>query len=142
MTPEQELGALIKEAFPGEPGGFHPCAIFQDRLDCIRVIVRDCSITATRLNGVLTVLEDTHYKPGLDVELYVGFTIKGVRHFCQEHGIRIDSPVRIAEILDAILQVFPEREVKFAIDGIARRLVSDSEVDLTASNVGRLKKVA
>ena len=40
----KDLEALVHEAAPPKSGEFRPCAFFDDRLDCIRVIARDCSI--------------------------------------------------------------------------------------------------
>jgi hypothetical protein len=142
MTPEEQLGAILANEIGGRMGEFRPCAIFQERLDSIRVVVRDCSLTATRINEVVTVLEDSHFRPGTGVERYVGFTIKGVKHFCRVHGIDTESPVRIADVLDAVLKSFPEEKVELAIDGIARRLVDNTSVDLTASSVVVLSDAA
>ena len=142
MTPDEQLRAIIKAELQGRDIKFRPCAIFHNRSDFIRVLVRDCSITSTRINELVSVLEDTHYRPGLGLERYVGFTIKGVKHFCRTHGIGTDSPVRITSILDAILRTFPEQEVELAIDGIARRFVDETAVDLSASNVVVMKKAA
>lgn len=126
---QEEIGAILDEQFAERPGAFRSCAIFNGRLDFIRVLVRDCSVTSTRINEVVSVLEDTHYKPGQGSERYIGFTLKGVRRFCRERGIGTDGPVRITEILDAILKAFPERELELAIDGIARRFIDDTAVE-------------
>lgn len=135
MTPEQELGSLVSNAFAGQTGSFRPCAIYQERMDSIRVVVRDCSLTATRINDLVTVLEDTYYKPGRGVERYVGFTLKGVKRFCEKIGIATVGPVKLGEILDGIIQEFPDQQIEMAIDGIARRFVDETEVDLNSSNV-------
>ncbi len=136
MTPEQQLTALVNDAFAGHSGEFRRCAIFEDRLDCIRILTRDCSITAIRVNAAVTVLEDTHYKSTPGASRYVGITIKGVRHFCKGQNISLDAPVRLASLLDAVLREFPETLVEFAIDGIARPLVEETaQVDLSTSGV-------
>src|SRR5450432_3435060 len=85
-TPEQ-ISALVREVFAGASGEFRTCAFFDDRLDCIRVIARDCSVLETRINQSLTVLEDNYYQDSdRKHRQYVGFTIKGARYFCYEHG--------------------------------------------------------
>lgn len=142
MTPEEQLGALVAADFADQAGEFRPCAIFQERLDCIKVLVRDCSVASTRVNEIVTVLEDLHYKPGQGIERYVGFTLKGVRWFCKKQGISTSEPVKIAHILDEILKEWSGTEIEFAIDGIARRFVDETAVDLTSSNVVLMPKAA
>src|SRR5580692_12670005 len=73
------------EAFSGLLGKFRPCAFFDERLDCIRVVARDCSVLEERINSRVTVLLDNYY-PGPGRKKYVGFTIKDAKHFCKEHG--------------------------------------------------------
>src|SRR5580658_628116 len=102
MKTPDEIGALVKSAFSGASGTFHPCAFFDDRLDCIRVIARDCSVLETRINPILTLLED-NYAASEDRKKYVGFSIKGARYFCHQHGFSLDSPIEISALLDAIL---------------------------------------
>ena len=57
---------------------FRPLVYYDPRLDCIRVIVRDCSVTESRIDEIFTVLEDNYHT--INQEKYVGFTIKGVRY--------------------------------------------------------------
>ena len=126
-TPE-EISALVRETFAGPTGEFRPCAFFDDRLDCIRVIARDCSVLETRINQNLTVLEDNYYQES-DRKPYVGFTIKGARHFCSENGFDLNSPISISELLDAILKAFPGLTVEFFVNGIARPLVKEGKIE-------------
>lgn len=126
-TPEQ-IGALVREAFKGASGEFRPCAFFDDRLDCIRVIARDCSVLETRINQSLTVLEDNYYQES-DRKQYVGFTIKGARYFCYEHGFDLNSPIDISKLLDAVLKAFPELTVELFVNGIARPLVKEEKIE-------------
>jgi hypothetical protein len=125
-TPEQ-IATQVREAFGGKPGKFRPCAFFDDRLDCIRVIARDCSILETRINQYITVLEDNYY-PESGSEPYVGFTIKGARHFCREHGLSLSAPIRMSSLLDAILAGFPEPVVQLFVKGVARPLVEEKKI--------------
>jgi hypothetical protein len=126
-TPE-EIGALVRNTFTGASGEFRPCAFFDDRLDCIRVIARDCSVLETRINPSLTVLEDNYYQE-LDRKPYVGFTIKGARHFCHDHGFDLNSPIDISALLDAVLKAFPELAVELFVNGIARPLVKEGKIE-------------
>jgi len=126
-TPEQ-IGALVRGTFAGASGEFRPCAFFDDRLDCIRVIARDCSVLETRINQSLTVLEDNYYQES-DQTQYVGFTVKGARHFCSEHGFDLRSPIDISKLLDAVLKAFPELTVELFVNGIARPLVKEGKIE-------------
>jgi hypothetical protein len=86
---------------------FHPSAILNVPLDCIRVIVRDCSFTEIRIDDRITVLEDNY--PQAWCQEYVGFTIKGARHFCQQQGFNLSVPIKLRDILNAILEATPAR---------------------------------
>jgi hypothetical protein len=126
-TPDQ-VSEMVRATFGGASGEFRPCAFFDDRLDCIRVIARDCSVMETRINQSLTVLEDNYYRES-DLKQYVGFTIKGARHFCYEHGFDLNSPIDISKLLDAVLKAFPELAVELFINGIARPLVKEEKIE-------------
>lgn len=126
-TPE-EIGALVRGTFAGATGEFRPCAFFDDRLDCIRVIARDCSVLETRINPTLTVLEDNYFQE-TGRKQYVGFTIKGARHFCAEHGFDLNGPIDISELLDAILKAFPSVAVELFVNAVARPLVKEEKIE-------------
>jgi hypothetical protein len=126
-TPEQ-IEVLVKSAFAEAPGQFRPGAFFDDRLDCIRVITKDCSVLETRINTSLTVLED-NYADGSGASPYVGFTIKGARHFCHENGISLDAPIQMSALLDAILKAFPGPMVEMFVNAIARPLVRSKKIE-------------
>jgi hypothetical protein len=128
MNRLDKLGALVRESFGGASGEFRPCAFFDVRLDCIRVIARDCSVLETRINPYLTVLEDNYYQ-GVGRKQYVGFTVKGARHFCSEHGLSLAAPIEMSALLDAILKAFPDLAVEFFVNGIARPLVQDGGIE-------------
>src|ERR1700674_4589068 len=102
---------------------FRPYAMFDDRLDCIRVFTRDCSVKEIRINERITLFEDNfptgEYK-------YVGFAIKGAKHLCKECGFDLSIPVRITAILDVLVASAPGI-IRAVIDGIARPMVSNTE---------------
>ena len=76
-----------------KPNPFRPMAYYDKHLDCIRVEIRDCSITEHRCGEILTVLEDNH--PENDQGKYVGFTIKGVGHVFEELSLpKVRNPSR------------------------------------------------
>ena len=126
ITPDT-LGDLVRNAFGGNPGEFRPCAYFDEPLDCIRVIVRDCSVTEWRVSRQLTVLEDNYPNESVGRDLYVGFTIKGARHFCQQHGIDLTVPVKLSQLLDRILAESSEGAVRVTINKIAKPLVENTK---------------
>ena len=126
-TPE-EIGALVREAFAEEKGTFRPCAFFDRRLDCIRVIARDCSVLEERINDRLTVLQDNYF-PDSGRKRYVGFTIKGARHFCNQQGWDLAKPIEMSDIIDALLRTFPGPVVEWFVDLVARPLVKEEKIE-------------
>jgi hypothetical protein len=100
---------------------FRPCAYFDESLDCIRVVARDCSILETRINQYITVLEDNYEES--DEKKYVGFTVKGARHFCQEHGFDLNVPINIGNVLDKMMANSPEPAVQMTIRLVAKPLM-------------------
>jgi hypothetical protein len=128
MTSEEQITVLVNMAFAGTSGSFRPCAFFDDRLDCIRVIAKDCSVMETRISEYITVLED-NYAEESDSTPYVGFTIKGARHFCAENGLSLNAPIQVSALLNAILKSFPDTFVEVFVNGIARPLVKTERIE-------------
>jgi len=120
---ETVMGDLLKAAFVGMVAEFRPCAYYDEPLDCIRVIARDCSVNEWRVSRLLTVLEDNYPNPEAGRELYVGFIIKGARHFCQQQEIDLTTPVQLSELLDRILAESSEDAVRIAVNAVAKPLV-------------------
>ncbi|SRR6266446_1531766 len=83
---------------------FKPVAYFDEELDCVRVIIRDCSVTEVRINEHLTIAEDNY--PTNPADRYVGFTVKGVRHFLRS---KKESPqvTAIGAVLEQMLAELP-----------------------------------
>ncbi len=136
----EQLASLVRESFTERKSRkFSPCAFFDVRLDCIRVIARDCSVLETRINENLTVLEDNYFQES-GKKQYVGFTVKGARHFCNDHGLTLSAPIAMSALLDAILHAFPGLAVEFFVNGIARPLVVDEGIDRveTAGDTGSM----
>ncbi len=128
MHTKSELTTAIRGVFPAHMTEFRPCAFFDSGLDCIRVLTRDCSVTEERVNDWLTVLVDNYPAPG--VNRFVGFTIKGVRHFCREYGLRRSSgPIRLGSLLDALIARSPDAVVEIIVNQFARPLIEKAEID-------------
>ncbi len=122
------LETLVNNTFSGDPVRFRPCAFFDERLDCIRVIARDCSVVEERVNDRVTVLIDSYFpQPGR--KRYVGFTIKGATHFCKQHGWDTVRSIGMAEFLDALLASSPEIVVQWFIDIVAKPLVQEEKIE-------------
>lgn len=125
MKTADEIAALVRST--EGLAAFRPCAFFDDRLDCIRVIARDCSVTETRVNPLLTVLEANY--PQSVGRKCVGFTVKGARHFCKEHSLDLSTPIKISDLLDAILSAMPDVMVETFVDHVARPLVREEKIE-------------
>jgi hypothetical protein len=130
MTTE-EIASLVRQSFAGQSSEFRPCAYWDDSLDCIRILTRDCSITETRVNKLLTVLEATY--PELAGRKCVGFTIKGAQHFCQQQGLSLATPITLSQLLDAIIAACPDTVVEAFVDHVARPLVRDAKIEKVES---------
>jgi hypothetical protein len=126
MTTPETITSLVRESF-AQFGEFRPCAYMDDALDCIRILTRDCSITETRVNPLLTVLEATY--PDRTGTKCVGFTIKGARHFCKQQNLSLTVPIKVSELLDAVIAACPETLVEAFIDYTARRLVREAKIE-------------
>lgn len=126
-TPE-EISVLVKSALASTSGQFRPGAFFDDRLDCIRVITRDCSVMETRINTYLTVLEANYAKDD-DAPPFVGFTLKGARHFCHSTGLSLNAPIRASELLDAIVKFFPDTLMEAFVTGVLRPLLKTGQIE-------------
>lgn len=126
MMTEQITG-LIEDAWGGCMADFRPCAFFDERLDCVRIIARDCSVLEERINDRLTVLID-NYEPD-SKRKYIGFTFKGAKHFCVEQGWGAATSIRITEFLDAVVVAFPDAAVEMFINVFARPLVESAGIN-------------
>lgn len=75
------------------------------------------------------VLEDNYYEQS-DRKQYVEFTIKGTRHFCAEHGFDLKAPIKISDLLDAVLKAFPSIAVELFVNAIAKPLMKEEKIEL------------
>lgn len=130
MNDTDKLAELVRQHPAGLAAGFRPCAFYDDRLDCIRVVTRDCSVVEERLNDRITVLVDAYHpregKPD-DFE-YVGFTIKGARLFCRQHGFSTRT-IKMTSLLDALLKEYPDLVVRMFVQLVARPMIEQKKID-------------
>ncbi|ODB94974.1 hypothetical protein A3194_20130 [Candidatus Thiodiazotropha endoloripes] len=117
---------------PLEMAAFSPVAYFDKHMDCIRVIVRDCSVTEHRIDEMFTLMEDNH--PNRFGHRYVGFTIKGVRHLFDELDLPLGRVYKIADILHEIVKKWPTSTIAIVSDVILDSAdeSSDLAVDMAA----------
>lgn len=96
------LGDLLSK-FP--LAKFSPLAYYDKHLDCIRVVIRECSVTEHRLTAVMTVLEDNY--PDYGQQPYVGFVIKGVQHLFESMNLPLDGVMRVTDLFHRIARTCP-----------------------------------
>ena len=119
---EQKTTELVKEYFSAD---FKPFAVFDEPLDCIRVVFRDCSSKDVRISDRLTVLEANYPKVPGRSEI-VGVTIKGVAHLCETCGIPSDAPWQLAVFLDALVKSAPRDRV--VVKHLVEPLVDENQI--------------
>ncbi|MGB8472519.1 MAG: hypothetical protein WCE61_00385 [Candidatus Acidiferrum sp.] len=127
MKTNEQISALVNAAFADRHAAFRPCAFFDDRLDCIRIVTRDCSVTEMRVSDLITILEMSHPPHGKNK--CVGFTVKGARHFCNQHGFNLSAPLKMSALLDALMKSAPSLVVQTIIERIVKPLVEEANLD-------------
>ncbi len=107
LTPEElRLAHLLQNHLQYmPPGPFKPVAFYRPKLDQIEVIIRDCSTTHRKINGILTIMEDNYPEPAEDV--HVGFVIDCAHSFCTTYGLIRDDQVSLPEVVDALFNKAP-----------------------------------
>ena len=110
---------------------FVPHAVFDVHLDCIRVLIRDASVTEIRCDEYVTVYRD-NFPTDFSSE-YVGFTLKGVNHLLHELGMEFDRSYKVSEILDAIVKQRPASlmAVIFGLIKVPLAAAADCEVRIS-----------
>lgn len=118
---------------------FKPLAYYDESLDCIRVEVRDCSVTEWRLSELITVLEDNY--PEQDQSRFVGFTLKGVKHLFVSVELPTSGVLRITDLLDKIVKKYPNEVMKLFEDQYRPLLALLRDIELKV-NLAELPKAA
>jgi len=91
-------------AFPPSP--FKQRAYYDKHLDCIRVVIRECSFCEHRLTAIMTVLEDNYPEP--DQQPFVGFVIKGVEHLFESLKLPLEGVLPFIELFDRMAELHGE----------------------------------
>ena len=109
---------------------FRPVAYYDKHMDSIRVFTHDRSVTEHRIDGIFTVHE-CNYRGPLD-PVYVGFTIKGVRHLFNEVGLPLNRVYKLAELIDKLVRYKPGSMMSETLKLIYRdfQASGDLEIDL------------
>lgn len=123
----EQIEQKVRELLPDDNVSFRPFAYYDERLDCIRVLVRDCSCTESRIDEVFTVLENNY--PMTNENKYVGFTIKGIRHILNTIGVTPDGYIQLTKLLDHIVQTYPQSTVDLVVTTVARPLIERAQID-------------
>lgn len=110
-------------------GKFVPIAFYDKHMDCIRVITHDRSVTEHRLDGFITVLECNNR--GRFDPLYVGFTIKGVRHLFAQIGMPLDGVYKLAELIDRIVHHQPGSAVAEVLKLVYQNYGATSDLEIS-----------
>ena len=127
MTDTKTIQKQVRVAFESRPEvSFPPVVFYDEDLDCIRIVVNDASIMEHRVNELLTILEDNYPEGG---RRYIGFTIKGAKHFCSQQGFSAQRAVTLADLLDGVVKAIPSDAVNFVVDSIARPLVEEAGIE-------------
>jgi len=101
LTPhEDQQGKHVKDWLSGE---FRAFAVFDEPLDCIRVVTKDCSAKEVRISPLITVLEANYPQIPGESQI-VGVTFKGIAHLCETHHFPSDAPWKLADIMDAMVK--------------------------------------
>lgn len=121
----------------GEPASFvvRPVAYYDKHMDCIRIELRDCSLTEVRVNKMLTLLHDNH--PSEHQTHLAGIMIKGVKHLFNEWGLPLEGVLMVTTIIDRLLQTLPadpenapEKEIREVL-----QITSAIELEVDFDNV-------
>jgi len=85
---------------------FRPVAYYDKHMDCIRVVLRDCSVLEHRVSDFITVMEDNF--PQRDQSRHVGLVLKGISCLFKEWGLPLEGVYKFTDILDAFVKSHPE----------------------------------
>ena len=99
-------------AFPPSP--FKQRAYYDKHLDCIRVVIRECSFCEHRMTATMTVLEDNYPEPGQ--QAFVGFVINGVEHLFESLQLPLEGVLPFIELFDKMAELHGEELTATALE--------------------------
>jgi len=120
MKPTTE-SITVSDILGVEPAKFRPVAYYDKHMDCIRIELRDCSITERRFDEFLTVLYDNY--PDVNEHDRAGLMIKGVKHLFKELNLPTEGILSVTEVLDKLAEKYPN-----VVDKEVCRVVADTEL--------------
>ena len=99
----EEVTAFVRKVITengGDPDApFKPVVYYNARLDTVRVLTADCSVTEVPIiMNFLTVYERNHFTEE-GQEKIVGFSLECARSFCRSRGLKIKGATRVSDIL-------------------------------------------
>lgn len=86
-----------------------PFAMFDPHMDCIRVLIRDCSFFERRAGDWITLVYDNYPESGQSP--LIGVVIKGMHYLIRQLELPSGSVVRITKILDELVKRFPDETI-------------------------------
>jgi hypothetical protein len=110
--PKRAPLGLIPDGF--EIKEFHPFAYFDDRMDCIRVMILNRSVTEERKDDFLTLYRTNH--ASVFDPTHCGFCLKGIRHLFNELGLEQGRELKVAKLIDQIVKTHPHSTMAKILD--------------------------
>lgn len=112
---EKEIAEEIREFFGGEIPKFKPFAVYDEQLDTIRVMVRDCSYCQMWYGGGIFLLEDNYPRRRNSFrKRFVGFEIECVRSLCSRFSLPFKNQLELLEVLEAAKIQYPHLATQIA----------------------------
>jgi hypothetical protein len=128
MKHEIQKSIELTDLLGSGPAQFRPIAYYDKHMDCIRIELRDCSITERRYDEYLTVLYDNY--PEVNQHDRAGLMIKGVKYLFKEVNLPMEGILRVTEILNKLAQRYPQ-----LIDTEISRIVTEIELTVNLDEV-------
>jgi len=98
-TSADSLEGILAQAAP-----FSPLAYLHSKMDCIRILFRNCSVVEYRMDEMFTFLHAAHQTNRDGSPVVVGMVLKGMGYLCKQWNYPPDTVVQIAELLDRIIK--------------------------------------
>lgn len=80
--------------------------MFDPHMDCIRVLIRDCSFFERRVSDWITLVYDNYPEEGQSP--LVGVVIKGMHYLMRQLNLPTGRVIRITKLLNQVVREFPD----------------------------------